>query len=62
MVRPDGLGTRVSLLYAANTAGAIVGTLGAGYSLVPYLGLNRSSLLAGGSREWVETGWCDTDR
>ncbi|MDO8835194.1 MAG: fused MFS/spermidine synthase, partial [Vicinamibacterales bacterium] len=44
----EGLGTRVSLLYAANTAGAIGGTLLAGLYLIPQLGLSRTFLLAAG--------------
>jgi spermidine synthase len=42
----EGLGTRVSLLYAANTAGAIGGTLLAGLYLIPHLGLSKTFLLA----------------
>lgn len=42
----DGVGTRVGLLYAANTAGAICGALLAGLSLIPHVGLTRSFLLA----------------
>jgi len=42
----DGLGTRISVLYATNTAGAIVGALLAGFYLIPQIGLTRSFLLA----------------
>jgi spermidine synthase len=42
----DGVGTRVGLLYAANTGGAICGALLAGFSLIPHIGLTRSFLLA----------------
>jgi spermidine synthase len=40
------LGSRVGLLYGANTAGAIVGTLAAGAYLVPTLGISRTFLVA----------------
>ena len=33
------VGPRVALLYAANTAGAVLGTLAAGFVLLPALGL-----------------------
>ncbi len=36
----DQIGTRVGLLYATNTAGAIAGTVVAGFVLLPALGLN----------------------
>jgi spermidine synthase len=36
------LGPRVALLYAANTAGAVLGTLGAGFLLLPALGLRAT--------------------
>ena len=49
LTRIGGLGTRVSLLYAANTTGAIVGALLAGFYLLPNQGLRRSFLLAAGS-------------
>ncbi len=42
----EGLGTRASLLYAGNTAGAIVGTIAAGFYLIPRLGLSRAFLIA----------------
>ncbi len=38
--RKDQIGSRVGLLYAMNTAGAIGGTLVAGFILLPSLGLN----------------------
>ena len=46
LLRSDGLGTRVSLLYATNTAGAIVGTLVAGFYLIGRFGMNQSFQLA----------------
>lgn len=46
LARVEGLGTRAGLLYAANTAGAIVGALAAGLYLIPQIGLRRSFLLA----------------
>ena len=42
-VRTDReVGPRVALLYATNTAGAVVGTVAAGFVLLPALGLNRT--------------------
>ena len=38
--RKEQIGTRVGLLYATNTLGAIGGTLVAGFLLLPWLGLN----------------------
>lgn len=46
LVRMDGLGTHISLLYAFNTAGAICGALIAGFYLLPEIGMTRSFLLA----------------
>lgn len=46
LTKIEGLGTRVSLLYAANTAGAIGGTVLAGFYLIPRIGLSRAFLLA----------------
>lgn len=46
LAKIEGLGTRVSLLYAANTAGAIAGTVLAGFYLIPSIGLSRAFLLA----------------
>ncbi|MEO6222694.1 MAG: fused MFS/spermidine synthase [Vicinamibacterales bacterium] len=46
LARLNGLGERVGLLYAANTTGAIVGTLLAGFYLIPQLGLSRGFLVA----------------
>ncbi len=48
LTKLENLGTRVSLLYAANTTGAIVGTLVAGFYLIPQIGLSRAFLLAAG--------------
>jgi len=42
LTRPDLLGTRISLLYAMNTAGAIAGAILAGFYLVPFAGLRGS--------------------
>ena len=39
---PESFGTRVGLLYTANTAGAIAGALLAGFYLIPHVGLTRS--------------------
>lgn len=44
--RIGGLGGRIGLLYAANTTGAIVGALVAGFHLLPNQGLGRSFLFA----------------
>lgn len=41
-LRSGNLGERAGLLYATNTAGAIAGTLVAGFWLIRYLGLNFS--------------------
>ena len=46
VARLDRIGTRVGVLYASNTAGAIAGALLAGFYLVPQVGLTRSFLLA----------------
>jgi spermidine synthase len=42
----QGLGGRVGVLYATNTAGAIAGCLAAGLVLIPGLGIHRSFLVA----------------
>ncbi|MEO7134943.1 MAG: fused MFS/spermidine synthase [Vicinamibacterales bacterium] len=44
--RTGSAGTRVSLLYALNTLGAMSGTLLAGYILIPAIGIRQSFLLA----------------
>lgn len=41
-----GVGRGVGALYAANTIGAIVGSLAAGFALVPWLGVRAAILLA----------------
>jgi len=46
LARLDRIGTRMGVLYASNTAGAIVGALLAGFYLIPHIGLTRSFLLA----------------
>ncbi|MGO4333200.1 fused MFS/spermidine synthase, partial [Cupriavidus sp. M-11] len=43
---PDGVGRSGGRLYAANTAGAIAGTLLAGFALVPWLGVLGSACAA----------------
>ncbi|MDQ0144018.1 fused MFS/spermidine synthase [Cupriavidus necator] len=45
--RPDCVGMHGARLYAANTAGAIAGTLLAGFVLVPALGILGSAIAAG---------------
>ncbi|TAK07023.1 MAG: tetratricopeptide repeat protein [Candidatus Manganitrophaceae bacterium] len=40
------IGKGVGLLYAFNTLGAVIGVLGAGFILLPALGLNKTVLLA----------------
>jgi spermidine synthase len=44
--RIDRLGARIGLLYAVNTAGAILGVLLAGFYLIPQIGLSGSFLIA----------------
>lgn len=46
LARLDGLGPRISVLYAFNTGGAIFGCLLAGFYLMPRLGMSRAFLLA----------------
>lgn len=46
LARVDRIGTRIGVLYASNTAGAIAGALLAGFYLIPHIGLRRSFLLA----------------
>jgi spermidine synthase len=46
LVRSRGLGTKVSLLYATNTAGAIAGTLAAGFWLIGSRGVSTSFVVA----------------
>ena len=48
VARIDRIGARIGVLYASNTAGAIIGALLAGFYLVPQIGLTRSFLLAAG--------------
>jgi spermidine synthase len=43
-----GTGTRVGLLYAANTFGAVIGCAAAGLALLPSIGLRRTEWLAVG--------------
>src|SRR5687768_331453 len=47
--RPEDLGLlgrRVGALYAANTAGAVVGVAGAGFYLIPTIGVSAANLVA----------------
>lgn len=46
--RASRLGERMALLYGMNTAGAIVGALLAGLSLIPGLGIQRTFIVAAG--------------
>jgi spermidine synthase len=46
LLRAGGLGERISLLYATNTAGAIVGALLAGFYLIGGVGISASLWLA----------------
>ncbi len=46
LLRAEGLGERVSLLYATNTAGAIAGTLLAGFYLIGSLGMQAAFEIA----------------
>ena len=48
MVRADHAPARVSAVYAANTAGAIVGALATGMSLIGAIGVSASFLVAAG--------------
>ncbi len=44
--RTAGLGGRIGVLYGTNTAGAIVGTMWAGLSLIPGPGIHRTFIIA----------------
>jgi spermidine synthase len=46
LVRGAGVGSRVSALYAANTAGAVTGALLAGYYLIGAIGMRRTFIAA----------------
>jgi spermidine synthase len=46
LLRAEGLGQRIGLLYATNTAGAIVGTLLTGFYLIGGIGVDASLRLA----------------
>jgi spermidine synthase len=46
LLRTEGLGHRVGVLYATNTAGAIAGSLVAGLLLIPHLGISLSFAVA----------------
>ncbi|MBI3969585.1 MAG: fused MFS/spermidine synthase [Chloroflexi bacterium] len=48
LLQVEGLGQRVGVLYATNTAGAIVGTVAAGFYLIGSQGLNFSFQVAAG--------------
>ena len=43
--RPEGVGLRIGRVNALNTAGAIVGSLGVGFVLVPLMGLRNTTVL-----------------
>ncbi|MHC5033432.1 MAG: fused MFS/spermidine synthase [Planctomycetota bacterium] len=47
--RVEQLGGGVGVLYAANTAGCVVGSLGAGFGLLPWLGAQRAVLAVAGA-------------
>jgi len=46
--RLDAVGTRVGSAYTANTLGAVLGSLAAGFVLIPGLGMRLSAVVAGG--------------
>lgn len=46
LTRLDALGSRVGLLYGTNTLGAIVGSLTAGFYLLPHIGVRTSFFIA----------------
>jgi spermidine synthase len=46
LLRDGALGSRISLLYAANTAGAVVGTIVSGFWLIGLWGMYRTFLFA----------------
>lgn len=46
-MRDPAVASRIGLLYAAHTAGAIVGALTAGFYLVSHIGIERSCMNAG---------------
>ena len=46
LVRGPGIGARIGLLYAANTAGAVTGAILAGFHLIGGLGMQRTFLVA----------------
>jgi spermidine synthase len=54
-----GLGRSAGAVYAANTTGSIVGSLGAGFALVPLLG-SQNSLLAIGAVNGALAAWFAT--
>ncbi|MCA8956436.1 MAG: fused MFS/spermidine synthase [Planctomycetes bacterium] len=43
--RDEGIGTSTGALFAGNTCGAILGSLGAGFALIPWLGIEGAVLL-----------------
>ncbi|MCA9805465.1 MAG: fused MFS/spermidine synthase, partial [Cyanobacteria bacterium HKST-UBA02] len=47
LVSGSGSGSRLTWLYAGNTAGAFTGALLAGFVMLPYLGLSRTVLVTG---------------
>ncbi len=46
--RSDAVGLRIGLVNALNTVGAIAGSLGAGFVLIPLMGLRNTALLLAG--------------
>jgi spermidine synthase len=54
--RPDGIRGHLARLYSLNTAGAVAGTLAAGFLLLPRLGVTRSVAIAVGINLVVGAG------
>jgi spermidine synthase len=57
VMRAQGFGGRVSVLYATNTAGAIAGSLIAGLVLIPRFGIRGSFLVAAALNGIVALSW-----
>ncbi|MCB1955475.1 MAG: fused MFS/spermidine synthase [Rhodocyclaceae bacterium] len=65
LAEPDRPGGRVAGLYAANTAGAVLGVLATAYLLVPQLGLTTTALCAAAANALcalMAIGWLDGTR
>ncbi|MFZ6724135.1 fused MFS/spermidine synthase [Undibacterium sp. MH2W] len=45
-IKTHRIGSKVALLYLANTAGATIGALICGYVLIPYVGITNTTLIA----------------